>query len=195
MSALSILAIIALAIVGLLLIAELAAITTLLLRLVKLTQQMQDRIAPVVGETTQLLHKANEIADTVNTDTRKIADNVAGVTEQVASVAGSVTRRVDRTAESMRSVTNKAVEQLTSPPMLSAIAFFTALQLGATIRRVFRWPVVAIVTLLAGIPVGLQAWRSLGRGVETTDERARQRGPLLLYPQEETVSIEQTKAA
>jgi len=183
MTALSVAAIIAIIIIGVLVIAELIAISVLLSRATKLMQQVRDRLDPVVGESTQVLHKVNDIAETVKKDTRKVADSVTGVTEHVATLVDTVSNRVDRTTETVQSVTAQASKQLTSPPVLTALALFAGLQLGSSARRAPRW--LAAVAVLASIPAGLRAWRSFQQARVATAPATGRRARLVLRRQRE----------
>jgi len=90
MTVLNIVATILLIVIGLVVIAELGVMTALLLRVSKMTQQVRNRIDPVIDQSTNLLHKANDIAATVKTDAMKVSDTVMDVTDQVKSRVGPV---------------------------------------------------------------------------------------------------------
>lgn len=90
MTTLTIIATILLIVIGLVVIAELAVMTVLLLRVSKITQQVRNRIDPVIDQSTRLLHTANDVAATVKTDAMKVSDTVMDVTDQVKSRVGPV---------------------------------------------------------------------------------------------------------
>ena len=89
-------------------------------------------------------------------DTRKVADTVADMTEKFAA-------QVDRTTETVQSVTTTTAQQLTSPPVLAAIALFVGLQASTSLRRLASWPVLTAIGLLAWLPFGLRAWQSFAQ--------------------------------
>lgn len=162
MTAFTVASIIAVVIIGLVLVAELVAVTILLLRARDLVQKVRDRVDPVVNESTLLLHKANDVAGTVKDGTQRVTSSVAGLTERMSGVTSNVVNRVDRTTAQMQRVSSATAKRAMSPPFLTAIAILAGIRAAATIQRAITSPILIGLALLGGIPFLLRAWRSLG---------------------------------
>jgi len=186
MTAFTVASIIAITIIGLVLVAELVAVTMLLLRAKNLVQDVRGRIDPVVNESTHLLHTANDVANTVKVNSQRIAGTVSETTDKVATtVAGvtdKITERVDRTTAQMRATSSDTIRRIT-PPLATIVALFAGFRAIAMLQRLISVPVVTALALIVGTPFGLRTWRSIQQ------ERARraaavaaEREPLLLRP-------------
>lgn len=193
MTTFTVLSIIAIALIGLILIAELVALTVLFMRVSGLVQQVRDHVDPVVDQSTQLMRKVNDVTDTVKGDVQRVADTVTTdvkrVADSVTGVTTSIATRADRTSASVQRATNTALAQFTSPPVLTAIALFAGMRLASPLQRLLSWPVVSVLTLLAAVPSGLRAWRAF------QDMRAAPAGavvetPLTLRPTMDTMDME-----
>lgn len=185
MTTLTVVSLIAIAIIGLLVVAELVAMTVLLGRVVKLTQQVRDRVDPVATQATQLLRTTNDVANTVKTDVRRVADRVTDMTGHLAAVTDHLTTRVDTTSARLQAMTTTAMDRLTSPPVLTALTLFAGLQVGAAARRLAGWPGWLALALLAGVPLGLGRWRVMQqRQSQEVDGTLGE--PLVLRPRVET---------
>ncbi|MHB0937079.1 MAG: hypothetical protein ACYC6A_11890 [Armatimonadota bacterium] len=264
MTTLTIIATILLIVIGLVVIAELAVMTVLLLRVNKITQQVRNHIDPVINESTRLLHTANDVAADVKPNVVKVSDSVRGITQQVQSRVGpimdestrmmhtandvaadmkpnivqmsdtvkgitqqvksrvgpimdastrllhtandvadtvktntaqvgdtvqgvtrNIANRVDQTAANMQRVTGKTVEQLSRPPVLAGLTLLAGVGAAALFRRVVSWPVLAMASVLTMIPAGLRAWQLYQQRL-ATQAPAEGRAPLILNPTEDT---------
>jgi hypothetical protein len=90
MSALEIIALISLAIIGLIVVIELGVLIVLISALSRLTGAVRDRVDPLVHDTQRILDKADGVATTVRDRTEKVTESVATMTTNVAT-------RIDRT--------------------------------------------------------------------------------------------------
>ncbi|HEX2950223.1 MAG TPA: DUF948 domain-containing protein [Armatimonadota bacterium] len=175
MAALTVTSIIAITVIGLLVIAELVALTLLFSRISGLAQQIRNRIDPVVTESTHLLHTANDVASTVKDNTQKVTGKVADVTDNIAS-------RVDNTSLTVQRVATATLEQLSSPPIITALAIFAGFRVISSLQRVLSWPFVTAIALIAGLPFGIRLLRSFR---QRRGEMPQGRAHLVLRPQAE----------
>ena len=221
MTTLNIVATILLIVIGLVVIAELAVMTILLLRVNKLMQQVRARIDPVIDQSTKLLHTANDVAADVKPNVMQVSDSVKDITRQVQSRVGpimdastrllhsandvadtvktdtaqvgdtvkgvtrNIAHRVDQTAATMQRVTGRTVEQLSRPPVLAGVTLLAGVGAAALLRRVLSWPVLITGSLLAIIPAGWRAWQMYQQR-QATPAPAEGRAPLTLRPVEDT---------
>lgn len=115
--------IIAMLIIGVIVIAELIAVTVLLLSLRRLVQEVAKRVDPVLRKTSHLLSDAEDMTKKV----RHATDRISARAEQVSD---RVAERVDRTTGLM--------QQVVSWPIIGTLAMVAGVRRGVRTWRMIR---------------------------------------------------------